>query len=542
MKQSPSPHASERRGTTPVQGTPLSTQEMADLFTQFVAAERHVLWVIDTQPREQVHYVSPAFESLWGLSAQALYADSRLWLDRVHPDDREMVSTAFTRWVASPLTPCFDVEYRLVRPDGSQRWVHSLGHPPLASAAHVGRCTGITEDVTQRKLSDQALVDSQRRLAAVVANMTEGLIIASPEGVLSEWNPAALAQHELDRLVADGMSSAKVTALFDVCNLAGERLPLRRWPIPRLVAGEVLKQEDFLVRRTDIDWQRVMSCSGSRVDDAQGRPEFVLLQCSDVTERRRTEQEVVRLNSELEKRVAERTAELQAAVKEIEAFSYSVSHDLRAPLRALDGFSQVLLEEHGRLLPDEGRRYLRIIRSTAQKMGHLIDDLLAFSRLGRQALTRRRVNSLQLVGSAFDTLAVQREGRQIEWRLGELPDCDGDLALLRQVWINLLANAIKYTGQSPKAIIEVGSQSRADGVTEFFVRDNGAGFDMQYVHKLFGVFERLHRSEEFEGTGVGLAIVQRIVQRHGGVVRAEGEVGRGATFYFTLGEDERGPV
>ena len=193
-----------------------------------------------------------------------------------------------------------------------------------------------------------------------------------------------------------------------------------------------------------------------------------------------------------------------------------------------------MIEDHGAQLPEDGRRYLGIIRDTAQKMGHLIDDLLAFSHLGRQSLTRRRVDCRQLVQHAFDTLALQRKGRQIELRIGELPDCEADLALLRQVWINLIGNAIKYTRQRSEAVIEVGS-STVGGVTEYFVRDNGAGFDMQYVHKLFGVFERLHRADEFEGTGVGRAIVQRIVERHGGHTRALGEVGCGATFFFTLG-------
>ncbi|MBC7996028.1 MAG: PAS domain-containing protein [Rhizobacter sp.] len=537
MKQSLPPPARPSLGTAPVQATPLSMQEMADLFTQFVAAERHVLWVIDTQPREQVHYVSPAFESLWGISAEALYADSRIWLTRVHPDDRDKVTTAFACWVASPLTPCFDVEYRLVRADGSQRWLHSLGHPPLASNPHVGRCTGISEDITERKRADASLLVAQQRLAAIAA-VAPGVLcsfrrnrhgqLSVPYGGPRMAELFGLPGMPLDK---DGAPAWERIHPDDISQI-NERLDessrhLSTW------------RTEFRVR---LDDGAVRWLEGHATPMAQSNGSFLWHgTITDITERHHTQEEIVRLNSELERRVIERTAELQAAVKEIEAFSYSVSHDLRAPLRALDGFSQVLLEEHGKLLPDEGKRYLGIIRSTAQKMGHLIDDLLAFSRLGRQALTRRRINSLQLVGSAFDTLAAQREGRQIEWRLGELADCDGDLSLLRQVWINLIGNAIKYTSQSPKAVIEVGSQSRADGATEFFVRDNGAGFDMQYVHKLFGVFERLHRSDEFEGTGVGLAIVQRIVQRHGGEVRAEGEVGRGATFYFTLGEDERGP-
>ncbi len=225
--------------------------------------------------------------------------------------------------------------------------------------------------------------------------------------------------------------------------------------------------------------------------------------------------------------------QLEAANRELEAFSYSVSHDLRAPLRAVDGFSQALLEDFGPKLPREGQRHLEVIRGSAQRMGALIDDLLEFSRLGRSPIAKLRINTDELVRAALAELRGQTAGREIDFQIAALPACDGDHALLKQVWINLLSNALKYSGKRARARIEVGAQSGNNEVV-FFVRDNGAGFDMRYVDKLFGVFQRLHRVEEYQGTGVGLAIVQRIVERHGGRVWAEGKPDEGAAFYFTL--------
>jgi light-regulated signal transduction histidine kinase (bacteriophytochrome) len=223
------------------------------------------------------------------------------------------------------------------------------------------------------------------------------------------------------------------------------------------------------------------------------------------------------------------------ANKELEAFSYSVSHDLRSPLRAVDGFSQAVLEDYGPQLPDEGRRYLKTIREGAQRMGVLIDDLLKFSRLSRATLKTQEVNADRLVRHVLDELHSEQEGRQVEIRIGDLPMGQGDPALLNQVWVNLLSNALKYTRHRAQAVIEIGCKNE-QGENVYFVRDNGAGFDMQYAHKLFGVFQRLHRAEEFEGTGVGLAIVQRVIHRHGGRIWVDAAVDRGATFYFTLKE------
>lgn len=265
----------------------------------------------------------------------------------------------------------------------------------------------------------------------------------------------------------------------------------------------------------------------------QGKPRQYVAIRTDITARKHAEEEVRKLNTKLEERVAARTAELAAANKELEAFCYSVSHDLRAPLRGLDGFSQALLEDYGDKLGSEGQKLLQRIRAGSQRMGQLIDDLLNLSRVSRSELRREPVNLSGLAGDVAEELHERDPQRQVALRIAEDLQADGDPQLLRVVLENLLGNAWKYTAKRPQATIEFGL-SRDNGHSWFYVRDDGVGFDMQYVDKLFAPFQRLHGMNEFPGTGVGLATVQRIIHRHGGRVWAEAEVNKGATFHFTL--------
>jgi len=253
----------------------------------------------------------------------------------------------------------------------------------------------------------------------------------------------------------------------------------------------------------------------------------------DITEQKQAEQEIHRLNAELEQRVVARTASLQAANQDLESFSYSISHDLRAPLRAIDGFARILQEDYANRLDDEGRRLLHVVGDNAQKMGKLIDDILAFSRAGRSEIERSSIDMKQLVAAVWQEL--DKSGRNVQLDIHDLPSASGDPVMIRQVIYNLLANAVKFTQRREQASIEIGGH--VDGnETVYFVKDNGAGFDMQYADKLFGVFQRLHGADEFEGTGIGLAIVKRIINKHGGRVWAEGREGWGATLYFALPE------
>jgi two-component system, sensor histidine kinase and response regulator len=255
---------------------------------------------------------------------------------------------------------------------------------------------------------------------------------------------------------------------------------------------------------------------------------------SELVERKRAEAQIKKLNEDLERRVVERTEQLAAANNELEAFSYSISHDLRAPLRHINGYAHLIEERSSQLDPD-AQHHLKCIQKGAEKMGRMIDDLLNLARLDRRSMTLQMISLNSLVENVLHDLESETADRKIDWRVGSLPSVNCDPGLMQQVFVNLLSNAVKYTRRLERAVIEIG-QSTVEGQLVLFVRDNGAGFDSKYADKLFGTFQRLHTDEEFEGTGVGLATVQRIIRKHGGRIWAEAETDKGATFSFTLGE------
>ena len=312
--------------------------------------------------------------------------------------------------------------------------------------------------------------------------------------------------------------------------------------------GEVSTAEIF-VRNAEVAEGVWIEARGGPLKDNDGLVRGGVVAFRDITQRRADEREIHKLNDELEHRVVERTAQLETAYKELEAFSYSVSHDLRAPLRHISGFSKMLMEEFSSTLDPSARHYLDRIQAGTQEMGLLVDELLNPARVGRHVLSLQPTRLNSIVAEVIAILQPDGEGRQVEWVIADLPAVECDPVLVKQIFQNLLANALKFTRPRVGAaggartgtpaptlhtVIEV-SHTEEDGQPVFMVRDNGVGFSMKYVDKLFGVFQRLHSTEEFEGTGIGLVTVQRIVHKHGGRVWAEGEPDKGAAFFFTLG-------
>lgn len=313
--------------------------------------------------------------------------------------------------------------------------------------------------------------------------------------------------------------------------------------LPAAKAGiqDSLKSGEFAgewrIRRHNDGEVRWLIARAKVLFDEAGKPSRMLGINMDITERKQAEEEVRRLNDELEQRVTQRTAQLEAANKELEAFTYSVSHDLRAPLRHISGFSKILTEDFAPSLPQDAQHLVQRIEEGTHRMGLLVDDLLNLARVGRRDLTLQVTGLKSVVEEVIASLKPDVGDRQVDWKIADLPYVDCDAALMKQVFQNLLSNSLKFTRPRPHAVIEVG-QEEPDGTPIVYVRDNGVGFSMKYADKLFGVFQRLHRVEDFEGTGVGLATVQRIIQKHGGRIWAEGELDKGATFYFTLGNSE----
>jgi PAS domain S-box-containing protein len=405
----------------------------------------------------------------------------------------------------------------------------SVGAMPLVTKEVHGRTSAeLEEEIEQHLQVEEALRRSEERFRLLVEGVKDyAIFMLDPDGRIASWNAGAerINCYRAEEIVGKHFS----------CFYTQEDLQQGK-PARELIVAATegqYQEEGWRVRKDGSQFWANVLITALR-DDAGELRGFAKV-TRDVTERKRADERIEQLNVDLRQRLAE----VEAANRELEAFSYSVSHDLRAPLRAMDGFSRILLEEHGPHLSEEVRHYLKLVRDNAQQMGRLIDALLNLSRLGRRPVAKEAVAPDALVREALEDLGAERHGRRLKVKLGQLPACYADPALLKQVFVNLLANALKYSRTREETVIEIGCRDAGDrpGEPVYFVKDNGVGFDMRYVHKLFGVFQRLHRAEEYEGTGVGLATVQRIIQRHGGRVWAEAELDRGATFYFTLGNE-----
>ena len=409
------------------------------------------------------------------------------------------------------------------------------------------RDTALQIEITERKQAEQALERQAEELAqsrqaletqtlmlqSVLDSMAEGLVAADEQGKFLIWNRAAerIVGYGPAELPTQEWSEHYGTYLPDEVTL----FPADQLPLVRAIRGEVSTAEIFL-RSPKVTQSTWIEASGSPLKDRDGTVHGGVVAFRDITQRKADEREILKLYSELEQRVSERTSQLETANKELESFSYSVSHDLRAPLRHIIGFSKMLLEEFGSTLDPGAQHYLDRIQAGTQKMGLLEDELLSLAKLGRHAIVRQAIRLNPVVEEVVTMLEPDIQGREVQWVIDDLPLVECDPVLVKQIFQNLLANALKFTQTRAPAIIQVNcTDNTRDGQLVFMVRDNGIGFNMKYVDKLFGVFQRLHRPEDFEGTGIGLATVQRIVQKHGGRVWAEGEVDKGAAFYFTLG-------
>ena len=406
---------------------------------------------------------------------------------------------------------------RFDRPDGTAGWF-DLSIQPGPEGLFV-----LSADVTEQKRAEAALRESEERFRTLADTIPQLAWMAEPDGAIYWYNRR---WYEYTGTTPEQMHGRGWEAVHDPAEL------------PRVLAGFQLAsaagrawEDTFPLRRHDGAMRWHLSRALPATDDRGA----VVRWCgtnTDITDQRELAAELDRARADLENRVRSRTAELEATNRELEAFSYSVSHDLRSPLRAVDGFARILARDHGRLLPPPALDLVADVRAAAGRMNQLIDDLLAFSRLGRRPVRRQPVDVATLVRRCLAELPPAGD-RRVEWHVDDLPPADADPALLKQVWLNLLGNALKYTAGRDPALIAVGGRSDPAGPT-YFVRDNGTGFDMRHAGKLFGVFQRLHRADEFEGTGVGLAVVRRVVERHGGRVWAEAEPDNGATFFFTL--------
>jgi PAS domain S-box-containing protein len=436
--------------------------------------------------------------------------------DAYRADDREVIQGNQTkRHIIEPLQQA----------DGTRLWIDTSKIPLLDENGQSIGILGIYDDITERKQAEAALKESEELYRKMNENSPLGMhfykLNDAAQLIFTDANPSA------NKLLGVDHSQ------FIHKTIEEAFPPLAQTEVPQRYRDAAAEGIPWSTEQ--INYEDGQISGAFEVKAFQTTPGNMVAMFADITARKRAEEEILKLNAELEQRVRERTVQLETTIKELEAFSYSVSHDLRAPLRGIDGWSQALLEDYQDKLDEQGRSYIDRVRAGIQHMGHLIDTMIELSRLSRTEMIKRRVDLSALALAIVERLQQDEPQRQVDFRIQAGLTAQGDTHLLEIVLVNLLGNAFKFTAKRTDARIEFG-KTELDDRHVFYVRDNGAGFDMTYAQKLFGAFQRMHHVSEFPGTGVGLATVQRIIHRHDGQVWAEAKVECGATFYFTLGE------
>lgn len=461
----------------------------------------------------------PELESIYGLPHGTVrrYRD---WQERVHPGDIARIEAERDDALAKQQP--FNLEFRAFHGSGEVRWMAAMGKASYNETGKIVRILGINMDITERKYAEEAFREGEERMKRAEEMAHLGSWELDLINNRLSWSDEAYRILGLQPHEFNPTYEAFLEAVHPDDRAAVDAAYFRSLSEER----NNYEIEHRIVRKSDGEI-RIIYEKCEHIRDSSGRALRSIGLIHDITKQKKSE-----------KFLEERTKQLEETNKELESFSYSISHDLRAPLRAVDGYARMILKRVGDNFDEDTLKKFNVIRNSAQMMGKLIDDLLAFSQLGRKSITTSSLNINELVANTWEELQVTVAGRNKTFSLQNNPSCWGDKTLVKQVYINLLSNALKFTNYKDAAYIEAGGYEN-DKENVYYVKDNGAGFDMKYYDKLFGVFQRLHSQDEYEGTGVGLAIVQRIVRRHGGRVWAEGKENKGATFYFTLPKESK---
>jgi PAS domain S-box-containing protein len=478
-------------------------------------------FIIRFRPDGTITFANDAYCRYFGSDNGTI--TGKKFMPSIPEDDQKRLNERYH--LLSPEHPDFSLEHRVILPDGEIRWQHWTARAIFSPDRNVIEYQLVGSDITEKRQIEQDLAESERRFRDLATLLPQVIFEADRAGKITYVNEPAYQIFGYSREeLAQGIH------IFQII-LPEEHEKLLRNFKDALEGTKKDGAEYHMWRKDGSTLVTMVYTSPIRKENEVVGIRGILV---DITELKQVEENIRKLNEELENRVAERTRDLETANRELDSFSYSVSHDLRAPLRAIDGFSMILLHEHAAILPKEVTVYLEKIRENTQRMGALIDDLLNFSRMTRLPLNRFLVDPSSLAREAYEEFRFEAMGRKIELVIEDMPACSADPALLHQVYTNLLSNALKFTRLRDIARIEVGSFP-GERNRVYYVKDNGIGFDMKYAPKVFGVFQRLHDDPSIEGTGVGLAIVERIIHRHGGDIWAESVPGEGTTFLFTLG-------